>query len=160
MRCLLILSAALLWAGNVGAQSVVERSPNMQGVWTLPGGQAAFVFAHRFELIDLLAKPGGMDTHEQFDLAALAMPVSPQIDQFADLRDRKAQIAGSADESQFVDVVVGIVPVIRRIPPGGPDQTGRLIIADHLRRNSRPAGRFSNFHVRSSPRFPTVLFEP
>ena len=52
MRCLRILAAALLCAGNVAAQSVVERSPNMHGVWTLPGGQAAFVFAHRFELID------------------------------------------------------------------------------------------------------------
>jgi plastocyanin len=52
MRALGILAAALLLAGNSEAQSVLERSPNLHGVWTLPGGQASFVFAHRFELLN------------------------------------------------------------------------------------------------------------
>lgn len=33
-------------------QSVLERTPNLHGTWTLPGGTAAFVFAHRFELLN------------------------------------------------------------------------------------------------------------
>lgn len=52
MRALRILTAALLLAGDAAAQSVLERSPNLQGVWTLPAGQASFLFAHRFELLN------------------------------------------------------------------------------------------------------------
>jgi plastocyanin len=52
MRLLPVLTVALLWAGAGSAQSVLERSPNLQGVWSLPPGQAAFLFAHRFELLD------------------------------------------------------------------------------------------------------------
>lgn len=53
MRWLLLALAAvpawLAGAGPAGAQSVLERSPNIHGVWTIPSGTAAFVFAHRFE---------------------------------------------------------------------------------------------------------------
>jgi plastocyanin len=45
----LIGLALLTGAGPAAGQSVLERSPNVHGVWTLPGGTAAFVFAHRFE---------------------------------------------------------------------------------------------------------------
>lgn len=41
--------ALLVGAGPADGQSVLERSPNLHGVWTLPRGTAAFVFAHRFE---------------------------------------------------------------------------------------------------------------
>ncbi|MEX2582939.1 MAG: plastocyanin/azurin family copper-binding protein [Gemmatimonadota bacterium] len=33
------------------AQSVVERSPNVQGVWGLESGNLAFILAHRFEVL-------------------------------------------------------------------------------------------------------------
>jgi plastocyanin len=33
------------------AQSVMEKSPNIQGVWGVPSGNASFVFAHRFEVL-------------------------------------------------------------------------------------------------------------
>lgn len=52
MRFVLALAALLLFTGSGEGQSVLERSPNLQGVWTMPSGQAAFVFAHRFELLD------------------------------------------------------------------------------------------------------------
>lgn len=52
MRAPLLLAALLLAPGGGAAQSVLDRSPNLQGVWTLPAGRAAFVFAHRFELIN------------------------------------------------------------------------------------------------------------
>jgi plastocyanin len=47
-----VLLALLLLAGSAHAQSVLERSPNLQGIWSLPPGQAAFLFAHRFEVLD------------------------------------------------------------------------------------------------------------
>lgn len=54
MRALVLLASVLVSAAPpaAGAQSVLERSPNLHGVWTLPGGHAAFVFAHRFEFLN------------------------------------------------------------------------------------------------------------
>jgi plastocyanin len=48
-----ILGLALLLAAapSLRAQSVLERTPNTQGTWTLPSANAAFVFTHRFEFI-------------------------------------------------------------------------------------------------------------
>ena len=54
MRSLsLALALALLLGARAAAgQSVLDRSPNMHGTWGLPSGNAAFVFAHRFEFLD------------------------------------------------------------------------------------------------------------
>lgn len=46
------LACLAMAAPRLSAQSVLERSPNLQGTWTLPSGLAAFVFAHRFEFVD------------------------------------------------------------------------------------------------------------
>ena len=51
MRLLALGLATLLLAPPAAAQSLVERSPNLHGVWSLPAGQAAFLFAHRFEVL-------------------------------------------------------------------------------------------------------------
>lgn len=45
------LALLLVAAPALGAQSVLERTPNVQGTWTLPSASAAFVFTHRFEFI-------------------------------------------------------------------------------------------------------------
>ena len=50
-RTLLAAALTLASASGVAAQSELERSPNLHGTWTLQSGHAAFVFAHRFELI-------------------------------------------------------------------------------------------------------------
>lgn len=49
---LALVTLMLTLAGPATAQSVLERSPNLHGVWTLPAGQASFLFAHRFELLN------------------------------------------------------------------------------------------------------------
>jgi plastocyanin len=48
----LLLLALPPGARPLAGQSVVERSPNMHGTWTLAPRAAAFVFAHRFEFLD------------------------------------------------------------------------------------------------------------
>lgn len=50
-RDVVLLLALLGSVRGLAAQSVLERTPNLHGVWTLDAGSAAFVFAHRFELI-------------------------------------------------------------------------------------------------------------
>lgn len=52
MRGTLLVLALLGGASPLPGQSVLERSPNVHGVWTLDPGAAAFVFAHRFEFIN------------------------------------------------------------------------------------------------------------
>jgi plastocyanin len=45
------LALLLTAAPSLGAQSVLEHTPNTQGTWTLPPANGAFVFTHRFEFI-------------------------------------------------------------------------------------------------------------
>lgn len=49
------IAAALVILGTapptVGAQSLVERTPNLQGPWTVARWAPVFVFSHRFELV-------------------------------------------------------------------------------------------------------------
>lgn len=44
--------ASLLGGSTASAQSVLERSPNIQGVWGAERGEAVFVLAHRFEVLN------------------------------------------------------------------------------------------------------------
>ena len=46
-----LLALAALAPGTGAAQSLVERPPNLQGVWTLGRWSPLFVFSHRFELV-------------------------------------------------------------------------------------------------------------
>ena len=53
MRALSIVVTMLLMAAlPLLAQSVMERSPNLHGVWGAERGHAAFVFSHRFALLE------------------------------------------------------------------------------------------------------------
>ncbi len=47
--CLVLVGACLLGAPSAGAQSVVDRTPNLSGGWVGPRGTAYFNFLHRFE---------------------------------------------------------------------------------------------------------------
>ena len=49
VAALVALAAAA--PGTAAAQSLVERPPNLQGVWTLDRWSPLFVFSHRFELV-------------------------------------------------------------------------------------------------------------
>jgi plastocyanin len=51
MRALLLALASLA-ALPLSAQSFLDRSPGIAGTWTVERGEGAFVFAHRFELMD------------------------------------------------------------------------------------------------------------
>jgi hypothetical protein len=52
MTVRLILAICLTsLAAPAAAQSVLERSPNLHGVWGLGSGSGAFIFAHRFEIL-------------------------------------------------------------------------------------------------------------
>src|SRR5690606_24000211 len=53
-RMLALLAAALATVASTHgahAQSVLDRTPNVAGTWTLPNWSPLFVFTHRFEFI-------------------------------------------------------------------------------------------------------------
>ena len=52
IRATLAGLALVLGSHAAVAQSVLERTPNFHGVWGLESGNAAFVFAHRFEFLN------------------------------------------------------------------------------------------------------------
>ena len=49
---LLAAAATAMAAGGLGAQSALERSPNVEGVWTAEPGRMHFHFVHRFDVTD------------------------------------------------------------------------------------------------------------
>jgi plastocyanin len=46
-----LLLGSLLLSPTLPAQSLLERPANLQGQWSVPAGQAHFVFSHRFEFL-------------------------------------------------------------------------------------------------------------
>lgn len=50
-RALAGVCLLLLPAGSPAAQSVLERTPDIRGAWTLAPGAPVFVFSHRFEVL-------------------------------------------------------------------------------------------------------------
>ena len=67
MRELLMALALTASVPPVSAQSMLERTPNLAGAWTLQRGHAAFVFTHRFEFVN-----GG---DELFNIPTLTLAV-------------------------------------------------------------------------------------
>jgi plastocyanin len=51
VRVLFTAGALLTYAGSAAGQSVVDRTPNLHGTWTLASGAPVFVFSHRFEVL-------------------------------------------------------------------------------------------------------------
>lgn len=49
---LLATAALAAVAGGLGAQSALDRSPNVEGVWTAQPGRLHFHFVHRFDVTD------------------------------------------------------------------------------------------------------------
>ncbi len=79
------------------------------------------------------------------DIGAGAAAVPPERQQLAHILQREGEIAGVADEAQHGDVAGGIGAVAIR-PPRRMQQPDRLVMADHLLRDTRGAGRFADIH--------------
>jgi hypothetical protein len=71
----IVVGLALLSLGApaLSAQSVLDRTPNTAGVWTLDPWSPVFVFAHRFAFIE-----GGAYYHNPSDTVANVDPASMQ----------------------------------------------------------------------------------
>jgi hypothetical protein len=79
---------ALLPPAGLGAQSALERSPNLQGTWGLSPGAPVFILAHRFEIL------GGGD--ELFSVPTLTFAVGLPLG-----------LAAGVDFTSYSEVVPG-----------------------------------------------------
>src|SRR3989344_7357272 len=84
---------------------------------------------------------------DRLPLPARSVPVPPEREQMRDLLDRKAKVAGSANESQLVHVPIREVPVVALGPVRRPDQADGLVVADHLGRNAGRLGGLADIHA-------------
>src|SRR5690625_2638730 len=76
----------------------------------------------------------------------MAVAVVPQVQQFPDFSNRKAQVAGLPDEVQTVNIVIGVHPVAGLIAPGRRNQARLLIVADHFGGNPGCFGCLTDIH--------------
>jgi len=92
---------------------------------------------HRLDFRNLVLEPLDMLKRDRFHVGAGPAAVRPQPEQFADLLDRKAQVARAPDESQSMHVSIVIVAIPRLLAQRLGDEPGLLVIADHLGRDAR-----------------------
>ncbi|MEX2571311.1 MAG: cupredoxin family copper-binding protein [Gemmatimonadota bacterium] len=97
IRLLPILLATGLAASGSAAQTVLERSPNVQGVWGLPPGDLAFVLSHRFEI------QSGGDELSSFPTLTLALGLPMSLTAGLDYTSYSEVIPGNVtgNETQY-----------------------------------------------------------
>lgn len=97
MRAIILLLGLLVGARALAAQSVLDRSPNIQGTWSLVPGNAAFIFAHRFEFLD------GGDELRNLPTLTLAVGLPLNLTAGLDYASNSEVIPGNAggNETQY-----------------------------------------------------------
>ena len=94
------------------------------------------VFKRRFhcqQFLRLLLQVPDVSLCQPLDESAGSAPVLPQTDQFGDLHDGDTKVASVADETQRLQLVLVVLPVARLGPACGSEQTGGLVVTNHLR---------------------------
>jgi hypothetical protein len=94
---------------------------------------------------------------DRFDFRTGARPVMPQREQSPDIVDQEAKAPRLPDKAQRMNLLRPINAVAGRGPRGGCEQTDTFVVANHLRRDTRRAGRFTNVH-HTAPR--SLPFRP
>lgn len=100
--------------------------------------------AHRFQLLDLLVELCNMLQGQTFHLGARAPLVAPQSEQPFDFLHRETKATSALDESQRVQIILCVDPVVTGSPSRPWNQLQRFIVADHFRRDARGLGRLSD----------------
>nr|WP_290996175.1 hypothetical protein [Hyphomicrobium sp.] len=108
---------------------------------------------HVLNRLYAVAQVSEMSFGQPADRVASPLFVAPEIEQFSNLLDWKAEQSCSLDEAKFMDVTRFVCPVAVRLPVDSPEETDALIIADQFDRNTRQSrGVADSEHVRASQR--------
>src|SRR5215510_12273871 len=83
---------------------------------------------------------------QPFDIPAGAALVLPEVEQPADAFDREAEIAGPFNEPQHENVRLCVDAIAAAGTICGPDQTGRLVIANGFGRHPGYARSLADIH--------------
>ncbi len=103
---------------------------------------------HGLDLFLLARQLVDMAERKRSDLRTRPGAITPQSQEFRDLIHGKSEIAGPTDETQSVNIGLGVVAVTAVPPRSRRDQADLLIVADHLGAHPRNPGGFSDIHVQ------------
>ena len=95
--------------------------------------------ARTLEFVDVGQRDG-------LDVGAAALLVAPELEQFADALEGKAEIARAANEEQTVNVGIAIVPVSAVRAARLRDQADGFVVADHFGGDAGSLGGLSDVH--------------
>ena len=106
--------------------------------------------AHGHKRRDLGVDLADMVKSQAFDVGAGARFVMPEIKQPPDALDRKAEIAGAADEAQCADIGFAIDTIAALAAVGGCDQAGGFVVTDGFGRYAGSFGGLPDIHSGAS----------
>src|SRR6185437_6879574 len=102
---------------------------------------------HRLQLRDLALELGDVLRREPLHLGAFPAAIVPKRQQLADLLDIEPDVARALHEAQAMHVRRRIDAIAGGGSAGRGDEPDLLVVADHLRRNTRRAGRLADVDV-------------
>ena len=100
--------------------------------------------AHRLQLADFPVERSQVLLRDATHVRARTPAVVPEREQLLNLLHREPEVARPPDESQRVDVGVGIEPVACHRPARLFQQPERLVVPDHLGRHPGANRRLAN----------------
>jgi len=112
-------------------------------------GEVAQRGGHGLEGAGLLLQRRHMVEGDAPDIGTGAVVVPPERQEATHILQREGQVAGMADEAQHRDIIGGIDAVAVRLPCRV-QQADRLVMPDHLLRDTGGTGGFADIH-RASP---------
>lgn len=99
-------------------------------------GQPAQRAGHIAHFGDLPIELGEVIERDPLHVRAGAPAIAPQPKQIADTLDREPEVASAADEVKPMHILRLVDPVVAVTPAGRSDETDRLVMADHLGRDT------------------------
>lgn len=117
-----------------GQNSTARDRPAVAGLDR--GGE---LLPERGQVRDLSIDLGKMMNRELVDRSAVSFAIGCQVQQRANLFQRKAEIAGAPNEAKSLDIVGAVAAIVAVGARRRREQTGFLVIADRLDLRSRGA---------------------
>lgn len=87
-----------------------------------------------------------MRERDGLHVGAGALAVAPEAEQVADAVDGKAEVPGASNECEAMHVGGVEMPVVAGLPARRGNQPDRLIVPDHLDRDTRPTRGLADLH--------------
>src|SRR5512134_3202829 len=126
-------------AGRFGLDQAVEDGALGSMISAAVGGEMLQRLRHGPEFRDLVLKFGNVREGNALYLRARAPGIAPERDKLTYLLDRETEAPGTFDETQGMDVSIGVGPISIGPARRWRDDADVLVVADHLGGHARGA---------------------